>query len=673
MGTPSVLELFNYALSPYALAPLLVGSLIFALGLVVLIGERGSRVSVAFWLMTASASLWLLGYAVVYTASETSVALWWIHVLHLGVVWIPTAIYAFTLTIVDRWHAHRWWVAASAVLSVAFSLSVFLTPWFIAGVFRYPWGYYSRYGPLSLAFLAFFFILMAVNLRLYWAEYRRATSPTQRQRLKTFLAAFGIGYLASIDYLACYGVAVYPIGYLPVFGFILLSARAIWRYRLVDFTPAFAADQIVSTMNDALVVCDSNGVIRLVNAAACQLFRYDAPELIGKPFEVLVEPVVETRRWVQAMVTHGATQDQATVFVSRSGEHIDVSLSIAQLRQAGIPRVVGAVVIARDIRSRKRAERKERALRRALEAAAASERQRAEELHGAYEELKQTQAMLIHSEKMAAIGQLASGVAHEVRNPLNVILMGVEYLERLLAPQGSGHAETLTSMKDAVKRANKIIRGMLDFSRPTQLQLQSIAMASVIDTVLGLVGQQGLMQKVEVARDLAPDLPPVLIDKDQMEQVLLNLILNAFQAMPDGGRLTLRCTSRRLRPGEPGVGWRSSDPFKPDSTVVQCEVIDTGVGIPPAHLAKIFDPFFTSKPPGQGTGLGLTISRVIVEQHRGRLTVASEAGRGTTARLMLPSASEAEAKRRADSAAGAPRSESKIGTGVPLELRRSVR
>ena len=665
MGTPSVLDLLNYTLSPYAVAPLLVGSLILALGLVVLIGERGSRVSVAFWLMTAAAALWLLGYAVVYTTSQPSVALWWIKTLHLGVAWIPTTIYAFTLTIVNRWRAHRLGIMASAALSVAFSLSALFTPWFIAGVFRYPWGYYSRYGALSLIFLVFFFSLMAVNLRLYWVAYRRATDPTQRQRLKTFLAAFGIGYLASIDYLACYGVAVYPIGYLPVFGFILLSARAVWRYRLVDFTPAFAADQIVSTMNDALIVCDSDGMIRLVNDAACQLFRYDAPLLIGKPFEVLVEPVAETRRWVQAMVTQGATQDQATVFVSRRGERIDVSLSIAQLRQPGLPRAVGAVVIARDIRSRTRAEQKARALRRALEASAASEKQRAEQLRRAYEELKQTQAMLIHSEKMAAIGQLASGAAHEVRNPLNIILMGAEYLERLLAPQGSGHTETLTSMKDAVKRANKIIRGMLDFSRPTQLQLQPVAMASVMDTVLELVGQQGLMQKVEVAKDMAPHLPSVLVDKDQMEQVLLNLVLNAFQAMPNGGRVTLRCLSRRLSSGEPGVGWRSSDPFRPGSTVVMCEVADTGVGISKAHLTKIFDPFFTSKPPGQGTGLGLTISRVIVEQHQGLLTVDSEEGRGTTVRLILPVASEAEAQRRAALASSPSRAEGDAEAVMP--------
>ena len=648
MIAPSMLGLSNYTLSLYALAPFLVGSLILALGSVVLIGEHGSRVSVAFSLMTAATSVWLLGYAVVYTASDPSVALWWIRGLHLGVAFIPTTIYVFTLTIVDRWRTHRLWALACAALSVLFSLSVLFTPWFTAGVYRYPWGYYARYGPLSLPFLLFFFSLLAVSLRFYWAEYRLAASPTQRQRLKTFLAAFGIGAVASIDYVACYGIPIYPLGYLPVLGFILLSARAIWRYRLVDFTPAFAADQIVSTMNDALVVCDREGLIRLVNDAACQLFQYATDELIGQPFDTLVEPVVETRQWVHAMVTQGATQDQAAVFITRAGERIDVSVSIAQLRQPGSPAAVGAVVIARDIRSRKRAERKQQVLRHAVEAAAAAEKQRAEELQKAYRELQQTQTMLIQSEKMAAIGQLASGAAHEVRNPLNIILMGVEYLDRILTPHGASQAETLASMREAVKRANKIIRGMLDFSRPAPLQLQPVAMASVIETVLGLVGQQGLMHKVEVTKEIAAEMPPVLIDRDQIGQVLLNLILNAFQAMPDGGRLTIRVLSTVLSERELGVGRRSNDMFKLGDRVVVCEVTDTGVGIPPANLSKIFDPFFTSKPPGEGTGLGLTISRVIVEQHQGVMTVASEEGRGTTVRLVLPVAAQAEAKRRAD-------------------------
>jgi len=604
-----VLDLANYSLSPYAVPVLLVASLIAALGFVVLVGERGSAVSISFWLLTVSAAIWLGGFCVVYLATDEAVAVWWLKAAHLGVVFIPTLVYLFTLAIVQRIRQHLALVLASAALSMLFYAGILTTAWFIQGAWQYPWGYYTRYGPLSIPFLAFFFTLMVISLRLYWTEYRCAASRTQRHRLRLFLLAFCVAYVGSVDYIACYGIPVYPFGYLPVLGFIILAAQAIWRYRLIDFTPAFAADKIVATMNDALIVCDAEGLIQFVNDAACSAFRYTEPDLLGKPVETLVHADPQEQQRLRAMLASETVQDQELLFRTKEGQPVDVSLSLSQLRQKnGNPAPMGTVLIARDIRDRKQAS----------------------------QELKRIQAMLVQAEKMAAVGQLASGTAHEVRNPLNVIQLGVDHLERALHLHGGQEAEVLAMIKHAIIQSNKIIRGMLDFSRPAELELKAVSLNDVISEAILLVEHQLTAHKVRIIQECSPDLPEALLDANRMKQVFVNLLLNAIQAMPDGGQLTIRAFSKRLTEPGPGIGSRGGDAFRLGERVLVCEIADTGTGIPKEHLEKIFDPFFTTKPPGEGTGLGLTITRAIVEQHGGLITFETAEGRGTTARIMLP-------------------------------------
>ncbi|MBI2495709.1 MAG: response regulator [Candidatus Omnitrophica bacterium] len=286
-----------------------------------------------------------------------------------------------------------------------------------------------------------------------------------------------------------------------------------------------------------------------------------------------------------------------------------------------------------DVTERKQMEQREREL---AAAAAAAERKRAAELDEAYQELKRTQAMLIQAEKMAAVGQLASGIAHEVRNPLGIILQCVNYLEPDLQSRGAQHAEVLQVIREAVMTSDKIIRGLLDFSRPTPLELKPTSIASVIDASLALVQAQAAEKGIRLMKDVADDVPLVLLDEHQMQQVLINLILNAFAAMPTGGRLSIRSYLRRLT--EPGlrIGLRSADAFRPGQTVLVCEVEDTGTGIPKEILPRVFHPFFTTKPPGEGIGLGLTITAAIVEGHGGTISLESEEGNGTKAVITLP-------------------------------------
>ncbi len=284
----------------------------------------------------------------------------------------------------------------------------------------------------------------------------------------------------------------------------------------------------------------------------------------------------------------------------------------------------------------------------AVAAAAVADRKRAAELDEAYQELKRTQAMLVQAEKLAAVGQLASGIAHEVKNPLGIILQCVNYLEPELSAKGGSQAEILQVMREAVKTSDKIIRGLLDFSRPTPLELKSTPILTVINASLALVQAQAHDKKIRLTTDVVPEVPPVMLDEHQMQQVFINLILNAFHAMPQGGALTIRGRVKRLTEARTGIGRRTNDTFQIGETALVCEIHDTGTGIPKEILPNVFNPFFTTKPPGEGVGLGLAITASIIQGHRGIIYIESKEGRGTTVSIILPLSSATPRPGRGD-------------------------
>lgn len=265
-------------------------------------------------------------------------------------------------------------------------------------------------------------------------------------------------------------------------------------------------------------------------------------------------------------------------------------------------------------------------------------RQRTVELEQAYRDLQQTQAQLIQSEKLAAIGQLASGIAHEVKNPLAVILQSAEFLKRSLAPSSPETGEVLHAVEDAVARADTIVRGLLTLARPASLALAPGNLHDLIAASLRVCEPLLASKKIAVVKDLVDRPPPVFLDPTQMQQALINLFTNAQQAMPEGGRLTIRTARRQMTAVQDWVGRRATDRLKLGEEVLVCEVHDTGGGIPPDKLDRIFEPFFTTKSSGEGTGLGLWIVRAIIEAHRGLIEVESQEGRGTTVRILLPCA-----------------------------------
>ncbi|MBZ5497316.1 MAG: sensor histidine kinase [Acidobacteriia bacterium] len=235
------------------------------------------------------------------------------------------------------------------------------------------------------------------------------------------------------------------------------------------------------------------------------------------------------------------------------------------------------------------------------------------ELSQAYERLRSAFEQLKQSDRLAALGQLSAGIAHEIRNPLGSIKGSIEILETEIAPDNPKH-EFVRIIKEETARLNSIVAEFLRFARPPKPAVELASLNELISSTLNLLQKEAEHSRVEIRKCLDPLLPEVNVDRDQIRQVLLNVVLNGIQAMPQGG--VLEVSSARA-----------------DGKVV-VEVADNGPGLEEEDLERVFDPFFTTKP--QGTGLGLSISYQLLQRHGGRINAERNAGRGMTFRIELP-------------------------------------
>lgn len=256
-------------------------------------------------------------------------------------------------------------------------------------------------------------------------------------------------------------------------------------------------------------------------------------------------------------------------------------------------------------------------------------------LQASHEAHKSAQLQLIHVDKLESVGLLAAGVAHEVKNPLMTILSGIQYLREFDPPEDDEIKQLLSDMWVAVRRADSVIKGLLDYARTRELVLKEGNVNELVDQTLAFVKHECEKKRINVTRDFEGDLPQVTMDGYKVQQVLVNLFTNAIHAMSEGGSLTVRTTCRSVQPQvEVLAGAHVGQDTDEIPSEVVVEVEDTGVGIPEQSLTKIFDPFFTTKPAGQGTGLGLAVSCQIMEMLGGTLGIQN-CDSGVCARLVF--------------------------------------
>jgi PAS domain S-box-containing protein len=378
------------------------------------------------------------------------------------------------------------------------------------------------------------------------------------------------------------------------------------------------AHAILATAVDAVVVIDERGVVETFNPAAERMFGFTTEEITGQNVNLLMpEPYhIEHDGY---LANYLRTGDKKIIGIGREvagrrkdGTVFPVELAVSEAR-LGERRVF--VGIVRDLTERKRVEEALRDSNRQLERAMAA-------LQARGDEIKAMSQQLWQAAKLAAVGELAASIAHELNNPLAIVSLRVESLLGQTAaddPRRRG----LEIVEQEVERMANLVANLLQFSRRGQPRVSTLDVSEDLVKTLELVHHHLRTRRIKVVQEFAPDTPVIQADRQQLRQVFLNLLTNASDAMPDGGTLTVR-VARGSLDGRPGL---------------ELEFSDTGVGIAPENLPKVLEPFFTTKEEGKGTGLGLAICRRAVQEHNGTIQVSSELGKGTSVRITLPLAS----------------------------------
>jgi len=355
-----------------------------------------------------------------------------------------------------------------------------------------------------------------------------------------------------------------------------LELKVRERTREIEETKQYL-ENLLENANDVIYTLDLDQQFTYVNSKV-NAWGYRKDDLIGRPYLSLLSRRHRGRR-LKSTLDIGAKQVYEVEVVTRLGEVRTVMVSVSPLQ--GINgEVLGVLGIARDMTETKKLERQIR-----------------------------------NAEKLASIGKLAAGVAHEINNPLGGILNCLYNLRKgTLSP--ARQEEYWASMEHGVRRVQKTVRQLLDFSQQHEPEFSLSDINRIVEQVLGLTTHLFAQNQISLETVLGHSLPNVMVDRHMIEQVLMNLILNAVQAMKQGGVLTIRTSVAE--------------------GVCRVDVQDTGSGIPASVLPRVFDPFFTTKGEGEGTGLGLSVNLGIMERHGGKILVESEVGKGTTFTLYLP-------------------------------------
>ncbi|MGB8168969.1 MAG: PAS domain-containing protein [Chthoniobacteraceae bacterium] len=393
---------------------------------------------------------------------------------------------------------------------------------------------------------------------------------------------------------------------------------------------------VIDNVPDHIFLKDAEGHYLLDNVAHMRwLGASDPSEVVGRtPFDFFPDETArafaEADRPVLLSGQPEVNHEEKTID-AQGNTHWALLTKVPWLSEDG--RVHGLVCLKRDITEQKRAEAR---LMQANEKLAANREEllmAMGKLQAAHQELRDVQLQLIDAEKMKSIGRLAAGVAHEVKNPLAIVRMGLEFLSQS-ASSDEHTTLILKEMSDAVQRADDVVRGLLDFSAPKKLDVKHEDINAIIDQALKLV--RGEMKPgVEIIRELQPRLPALALDAAKMSQVFVNLFINALHAIGEKGTLTVRTYSKQLTGVGANISGTRSESFRVGSNIVVVEIDDTGHGIPEDKLAKIFEPFFTTKPTGIGTGLGLSVVKTIVDLHGATIDVRNLHESGARVTIMF--------------------------------------
>ncbi|MGA2553227.1 MAG: ATP-binding protein [Smithella sp.] len=372
-------------------------------------------------------------------------------------------------------------------------------------------------------------------------------------------------------------------------------------------------EQIVQATDVLMCIVDHDGKILFANQKLVRFYGFqDEKSLLGFTIsQIYNEDEIESEKSLNHVKS--VYENNATVQYESYDKNHDIwfANTLSPIRDPSSHDVFAVCIISKDISDRIEREKN---------------------LKDTVEMLRKTRDQLIQKDKMAALGRLASGIAHEMRNPLEIISMGMDYLENNLPDDNPNISESIERIFNAINRAENIIKNILSFSRQSVGEITQIPICPLLDNVLTLAQQTIQKNSVNVQREYENELLEVAGDYNMMEQVFLNLVNNAVDSMKNDKekKLTIRAYKQLVSEVGYKTGYRRADYFSIGDEMIVVEISDTGKGIPEEILPKIFEPFFTTKAKNEGTGLGLSIAHMIMDRLYGTIDVESRKNQGTT-------------------------------------------
>ncbi len=348
-------------ISPLEIHTSAVALVIALLGIIALIRDRGSRVSAAFFVLALCMAEWLFAFSRMYGAIDERQAIQWAKIGYIGISCLPAAVYHFCSLVLQDRERRRKPVLIIWALSALFIILSTTTDLVISSLYYYRWGIYPRLGPAGIPFLLYFFGVMVLALHRYVGRHRAIAEGAPRKdsaqlrRSRILLIAFGIGYLAAFDFVAGFGIPWYPFGYCPIFLFAMIGGYSILRYRFTPISRAFAAGQILDTMNEALLVLDQDNIVVLVNHATCSLFNCRERDLVGKRLSSSMDGNRSFAEVLESAIRSGPVRNVEVEYHASEDRTFMLSLSVSIMRNPlGEP--LATVCLLNDITSCKRSE-----------------------------------------------------------------------------------------------------------------------------------------------------------------------------------------------------------------------------------------------------------------------------------------------------------------------------
>ena len=443
---------------------------------------------------------------------------------------------------------------------------------------------------------------------------------------------------------------------------VLLNANAIRdqsgnflssRATVFDITDRKSAEQerdrFFTLALDMLCIAGGDGYFKRLNPAWQKTLGFTTAELLAKPYLEFVHPEDRAATIAEAQKLSG---DQDTVhfenrYLCKDGSYKWLLWNATSFKQQHL-----IYATARDISGRKRAEEEIQRINRELETANSElllltlelesrVDERTKQLQAKREEATVMGQQLGQAAKLATMGELAASIAHELNNPMATVSLRVESLLAQV-PKEDPMRHSLEVIEQEVERMGNLVANLLQFSRRSTHQVSTLVVPDEINATLDLIYYRLRNHGISLKREFSDSIPMLQADRQQLRQLLLNLFNNAVDVMPQGGTLAVRLSAEEVKNEAAAPGIAGSGP-PPQSVVIQ--VIDTGIGMAPEVLARVSEPFYTTKPEGKGTGLGLAICKRIVQEHHGTLEISSEIAKGTTVRVMLPVSSHQPPRR----------------------------